>query len=661
MRTKILIIIVAIVLIGCRSNQNVESNVNRRVNFNRTNTYEVEYDFHTGEFKKNNNQLKVDNSVVFKIDNINNLAYDAKIQCKDSTLAASFTTELSALLAEAKSISTDTQKNNHTASSKIANGNNTITSEDVSDKVEVMAKEKKENVNQAKTKVINEVNNISKLEVLLKQKTVIEDSLKGRTQKLTLLKENKKKDSIDIVKINGEIKEIDGKIQTINTQINIATEEEKVKLNQEITKLKTDRQEKITQNETLKKDSISIVAKIAGIDIQKLESQLKNKTDSLAIFNTIKDLSLKKFAADSEKFINTYGAVESIYKKSLKIISSYKETISISQNPRLTSKIYNSLYKEKLQGISSEIYLIQSDIVEFESKYNDLQKLYNYTKYNPGLDDVLNDGGKTKLYAYVDSLKSLADKMNENFKADNLDKMITYVKQVILLLEKEETYTVISNPVQPMNDIVIFDIDIKKRSNNSVEELYQERKFKHREFTYGGTRFDLGIGLSGAWFPNVKNYEFSPVDVDIKNSEGAVVGTEKRTHIYQKSKQTYSPSIIGMFTASYRSTHYITFGASVGMGVDLKDDKVQLNSFYVGPSVIVGKYERFVITAGIVMKEVDILKKGYEINGNYPISQNNGDDFKAKEYRAGGFLSLTFNLTKGVRDNMKVIRNNYIP
>ncbi|MGE4514862.1 MAG: hypothetical protein AB7E26_13780 [Chryseobacterium sp.] len=656
MKTRILLlIIVATIISGCKSKHNVDSEVNRRVNFKRTNTYEVEYDFQTGKFRRNNNQLKVDNPVVFKIDNINSLAYDVKIKCKDSILASSFTDIWPNLISEKEGSPASEQNNSSVVNVTQKKENVHFSSNDVSDKVTATENNQTKS-KQLKEEVVREVESISKLEMFIKQQIDIEKALESSKKELDTLQRKIQEAEHVKVTINQEINEIDRKIKQLENEINLEKDnEKKEKLYSSRDDLKKSKQEQVQKLEKSDYDIKLATKKIVNLNIQKLETNYKETVDNVKKYSDIKNDYLKKFANDSEKFIKTYGSIEDIYNKSLKLIAYQKETMDISQNPRLTFPLYDSIYKIKLQEIFSKLDGLEVDVRAFEHNYNELQKLYSYAKYNPSLDDVLNDVGQTKLYAYIDDLKLISDKMNENFKVNDFEQMITYLKQVIPLLEKKETYSIVSSSIQPMNDVAVFEIDIKKRNNKSIGELYQERKFRHKEFTYGGTRFDLGIGLSGAWFPNVKVFEFESRNIEEKDNSGNIIKSAPGAFIYLKSNQLYSPSLVGMFTLSHRSTHYITFGASAGMGVEFKQDKLQLNSFFVGPSVILGKYDRIVITAGILMKEVDILKKGYEIGEAYE-SKNNGVDFLTKEYRAGGFLSLTYNLTKGVRDNVKYLR-----
>lgn len=600
---------------------------NRGVDSTRTKTYEVEYDFVTGVFNRNRNRLEVNSPVVFKISNINRFAYKTNIVLRDSSLAESFIEEfvlLAKSFKESEAAKTETPKNTNTS---VASGNNDVTfgKDDISGKVQ----------DKDKDKTLKEVNEIPKLQSLIQLRSSRIDSVKNSELEIKILEQNNELRKIELDKI---IKDQDQKIANKKQENILLTDsEEKVNNQKEIEALEIIRLRAITEKEEFNKESATI--KKIKDDIELIKKRILADNSKIKELETNKQFALKKFETDSRKFIESYGELESSYKKTLKIRNYYKEIINISGNSELTYEFYCNEFFVNLRSMLYELKLVQFDISEYEIKSRDLQKYYDYMKYNPELSDVLDFGGMTKLYSYVEKLKVLADQMNENVKANNYDDMVRHIQQAVPLLEKRETYYEVSIPIQPMRDIVVFDVDIKKR-DNAKNDLDRSKKFRYKEFTYGGIRFDLGLGIAGSWFPNVKKYEMKQETDSVK--------------ILQQAKQTYSPAFVGLFTASFRNTRYTTYGFSAGMGLAFEDDKIQLNSFYVGPSIILGKYDRITITAGVTMKNVEVLRQGYNVESSYP-SQNKGEDLLTKEYRAGMFLSLTYNLTKGVRDNVKYL------
>ncbi|MBF0695021.1 MAG: hypothetical protein IR153_08190 [Flavobacterium sp.] len=87
---KILFIILCTTIFSCNSSKDIiKGNTNRDADSTKTNTYVVEYDFQTGVYKSNNMPLRVNNPVVYKITNVNRLAYEVSVKSKDSILADS--------------------------------------------------------------------------------------------------------------------------------------------------------------------------------------------------------------------------------------------------------------------------------------------------------------------------------------------------------------------------------------------------------------------------------------------------------------------------------------------------------------------------------------------------------------------------------------------
>ena len=69
--------------------QETSDSINRKMGKRRTNTYVIEYDFKSGYFKKNNQKIIVNSPVIFKIVNINRLAYEVRVKAKDSVIGVS--------------------------------------------------------------------------------------------------------------------------------------------------------------------------------------------------------------------------------------------------------------------------------------------------------------------------------------------------------------------------------------------------------------------------------------------------------------------------------------------------------------------------------------------------------------------------------------------
>ncbi len=206
------------------------------------------------------------------------------------------------------------------------------------------------------------------------------------------------------------------------------------------------------------------------------------------------------------------------------------------------------------------------------------------------------------------------------------------------LLNDKESYEFVSAPVQPTNDLVSFDINIETRKDMDV---HNSRKFNHKEYTKGGVRLDFGVGLALQYIDDAPIYEMSV------NSAGI-------NSIAEVSKNNYFPSIVGMATMSFRSEKVVAWGMSAGIGVNVTDGKIQTNNFYFGPSLILGRYERLCLTAGGTVKGVSKLRSGYSVTD---ISNTNDiSSFTTESIKIGVFMSVTYNLTKGIKQNIKYLK-----
>lgn len=583
----------------------IKSLVNNNVNINNTNTYTVEYDFKDGIYKRNNLKLKVNTPVSFKITNINRLAYDINISSKDSILAETFVQE-DIVTVEGKS------KNDNTNTEGIKNADGVITNPKILGvefiNIHDIADEKK------------------------KDEKISEKIKKDLTEEIPLI--NKLK-----VEIDNKIKEL----IELKDKKNIY-EKDTIKLMDSLKIISNDKQEKIKNlKEKITKTQLSVETKNQEI-IQKQDSIAKIQTD---IENHTKILNeyIKKFNQDNLAVQTSFSRLRESYEVITKLKHIYQEVIAISHDPYLSKEIYTTKYKSRIEEKAQYILKHKDSIFYFKGYYNDFNIKYSYLKYNPSLNDILNYGGQIKLYSQAEYLKELADNMHKYVNENNIFKIAETLEVLLPLFECDNTYEIVSAPIQPLNDVAIFDIHISSKGNNSP--VSDKKKFRHREFTYGGVRLDFSLGLAASKFPDTPVYEL-----------GAVLDTQgaRQTTIVKKSNDLTVPSLLGLATMSYRKTGYITFGGSAGLGIDVVNGKIQLSNFFIGPTILFGKFDRLFLTSGFSVRNVGQLKGGYSEGNILPSGSNAIEDYITEKYKIGYFAALTYNLTKGARDTYKKIK-----
>jgi hypothetical protein len=393
----------------------------------------------------------------------------------------------------------------------------------------------------------------------------------------------------------------------------------------------------------VKSDSLQKLRKPKSDSIDKIEDALKKITNDIATeINSQKESILKKFNEDNVAFQAAFYTFNEVYKTVLKLQECYSDVKVIADYPFMTKKRFQEDYKSECHRKAKLLFLQKESLTQFKEYYRQVGIKYSNLRYNPYLSDFLNYGGISKLYAQADYIKQLADEMNNDVNSINISLVLNKLEHLLKYLEDEKTYEYTSAPIQPIQDAANFEIKIEKRLDNNAV-ITNEKTFSHTEFTYGGTRVDFSAGLAASYFGNATAYEFG---IDGK---GATILSEKNDNIV-------APALVGLVTMSYRQAGSLAVGASAGLGIDATNGKVQLSNFFIGPTLLFGKSDRLFVTAGLSFRNVQQLKSGYTIGEVITGGADDIDKYLSDKYAVGSFISLTYNLTKGVRASIKQLK-----
>lgn len=143
---------------------------------------------------------------------------------------------------------------------------------------------------------------------------------------------------------------------------------------------------------------------------------------------------------------------------------------------------------------------------------------------------------------------------------------------------------------------------------------------------FGGFKVNASVGVGFGQFFN------QPLDYFVRDS---VIRSEDKDSFYP---------IIATFIHFYgQSAGNTSFGGAFGIGFPIiTSDNVQSASFFFGPSLIIGRSERLVLSAGLVGAKVERLAQGFRVGDEF-ISQANVVPTKSV-YELGYFAGLSFNL-----------------
>lgn len=590
MKNFMILTIVAIIVTSCVAKNDLiqGQKTNNLVNTTRTNTYEVVYDFKKGVFEKNNLQLHVNTPTVFKIKNINRLAYNISISSNDTILAETYIAD------ELDKSIKETTSNKSTEI--ISNKNGVISSPklDLSSIVENDFVEFSKNADLNNT-FLAELNSSKNINQLIAER-------EKYTNKNTLLE----------------------------LQKNYLSEEVKTE------NLKTD---------SISKGNLSkLKEKLARveIDISSTLDSITQKSNKIKVELDKQQIDLlKKFDQDNIAFQEAFYKLNQVYSSVLMLQECYGDIKVVADYPYMSKTKYQTEFKSACREKAKSVLTQKESLINFRDYSKQVGIKYSNLKYNPYLSKFLNYGGITKLYAHADYIKELADQMSNEVIDMNIPIVLQKIQHLLELLEEEEAYQYVSAPIQPTQDAAIFKIKIQKKADNN-SDVSDEKSFKHTEFTYGGTRVDFSLGLAASYFKNAEVYEFG-----VRNDS---------TVLSKKSDKLIAPALVGLITMSYRRTQYFSLGASAGLGIDVVNGKVQLSNFFIGPTVLFGKYDRLFLTGGLSLRNVQQLKSGYKVDDVVTSGADDINNYLSDKYSVGGFLSLTYNLTKGVRANVKKLK-----
>lgn len=570
----------------------IRGRVNRNVNPTLTNTYVVEYDFRNGTYNRNKFAVQINTPVVFRILNINRLAYKIDVIQKDSILANSFyTNDLNEKQKNAlNNLGVDTKATVLTRTKILEYS--PLNEEDIKKNLPVVTDKNSDKKSPNRKISIYDI-------------TTIMNNIDFDKRKIEDFQVKQQELAIKIYDLNNFIKD------TVNFGNLKSKEDSLISLQEE--------KRVVTNMLTILNDTI-----------------LKNK----AIVENF-DKVFSNYNYMQERIDKSYNYCYNMYVDLLEIKSFYNTIRLASEDPYFTYEKFNK-FKEKHNTdlILSKLKELEKSLKNFERSKDDFDIDFTALQNIRGLDKYFNDGGIIKLLSVSNKQKEIMETINKEYLKSDFNKIVFSIRQTLEMLSLKNNYEIISAPVQPLQDMIEFEVNVALKTES--DKPHDSKSFNYRANVYGGVRFDIGLGLAGSLFTNAKLYDF-----EVKGNS---------THIHVKSKQSYIPALIGLFTMSFRSTRYMTWGMSTGMGLDISGGKIQISNFYAGPSLVLGRFERITLTAGATIKSVDILKKWYKADMDYP-TKDSTSDFLDKEFRVGMFIGFTYNLTRGMRDNVKYLQS----
>jgi hypothetical protein len=546
------------------------------------------YDFKTKKYLNSNIRPIVGEPLIFKIQNINRLAYNINIKSDDVAIADEY---FNPVIQNAIKNEEQTQVSKEIQQVKIISKPNLQTNNLINPKIDIISfKDAKKNIQEYEQKIKIKEDSIYLIENSIKNSTIKISDLDQKKKISSLFEENQTIKDANIQEIELQKTNLNNQITTANTL--------KTKLFIDLDKLKKEYQTKLVENS----------------ELYNLSMTFKNLNDS---YYHLSKLS-QELATIEKKYLD--------FRRS-------------ALNPLLDK----DLYEKDLNSFRfvNEIEIYEKQISDTELNYLKFYNDYNSAMSDWNLLDKLTPDTREIIRDRYQSIKFAVDELTQAINTKDLSSKLRRAKAINSVLKNNKAYEMSSSPIQPLEDYVTFEIEIKNRDDQSQYEYNDERKFTYMEYTQGGVRFDFSTGVVFDFGNQPTTYQLTDADV---NNNKQIIGT---------SKNDFTPTLAGMFHTSFRRNGMWAFGLTLGASLNI--ETFQLNSLFPGISLLIGKKQKFVFTTGPAFKQVETLKSNYETDTPYnEANLPSSSDLTSKQFKIGYFVGITYNLTKEQKGTFKI-------
>lgn len=408
--------------------------------------------------------------------------------------------------------------------------------------------------------------------------------------------------------------------------------------------LDTIRPVKIGENCVFKVNNINKF--IYEVKIKSSQSEFYSKPTGMLAnifqFEKIDSNSMCLFKDEKEFVINIISENKSYTSNIMKLND--KVLTNIYDNAKC---VYDAFYKlEELKKIKNKlIELYFSDGLSYEMVLKSINELsvdyyitnqfeliksYNdsYYNYRKSFDSI---------YCLYDirSIEYLNDsviQLNKKYSETNYNKLFDDINHLYINLKNENNYFIVSDPIQAKEDIINYQIIITPLKENDSLHVFEKRDFNIEVPIYGGVKIDFSTGFFVT--NNLYNRKYS-ISNYLADSSMKVISQDKNNSLAQFS-------LGALIHISKRCNKNFKPALTFGLGLN-STDLTNLQAF-LGLSAMLGSNERFIISTGLSLANVDYLKGKYSLE-TPTINLHDDTPLTEKVIKAGWFISFTYNLT----------------
>lgn len=366
------------------------------------------------------------------------------------------------------------------------------------------------------------------------------------------------------------------------------------------------------------------------MEIEKTKMEIQRKKDVLETLK-IKDEKIRHYQEKVFMLDKQYDTLVYNYRIMWRSFRMNSQLLSIAQNPSMNYSDYMNEKKKIVDTLLKQYpFRVQREAVgNFYNVYQDFKKQYHDVLNDWEIEFYLTEAGIVKMQRPVRRLNEQAEDMMKTLKGRDLGKVITRMEALVDAMSSSETYEISSAPIQPARDMVVFDIDIKYKGEG---EFHNNRRFPYWEYVRKGIRYDLSTGI--VWGIGVNDFVY----------HAESVGGDSVTIVGNCKTNQYLPVIAAMFHSSFRT--WRTASMAFTLGASISTSELDIHSLFPGLSLMLGKEEKFILTAGPAFRKIDYLHSNYRKGKNYHMNAFSGEVPTEKTFRVGAFIGISYNLTK---------------
>ena len=275
-------------------------------------------------------------------------------------------------------------------------------------------------------------------------------------------------------------------------------------------------------------------------------------------------------------------------------------------------------YNKKAKDLSLYLQTVgaaRQGLGEFSSSIEGLKKLQAEV-------NAYYTEGSQRVNQYKETAQLIAEEL-PNVKNLDIDQLSKLRYELEELKANDFSYTYRTNA---QGDEMRFNLSLAPIDTTSKLGLSTNELSTVEIPVYGGFKINASIGVSfGSYFNTPEGYFLR--DSVIKSEE----------------KDSFFPVLTSFIHFYNQGSGNISLGGTFGLGLSIGGEEgLQSANFLLGPSLILGRGERIVLSGGVMGGKVQRLGQGYQV-GDRQISEVDNVPTRSV-YQMGYFAGLSFNL-----------------